>query len=674
MWSLGCVLFELITGQKAFSSDFAIFQYASSRVPPPSLATALDEDRSGLLWTFYVHDLLQIDFHVRPSAKKLKSHYQIPSFLSSCNAPPHGYLKGLRGGIRETFNTALTLSVEKGRMDIVEAVARLNVDINVRDGQGHTSLEVALKRQDVQMVELLKQAGADTTRLILDAVASGDTTTLRLLRNEFDEGVITSAPTNGDQDLAGEPITISPYAAEIKPGTERTRVRVEVGGRGMTWVEAVLGGHTRPAIHLIDANRDVKDEYGLSPLQLAALNGNMEIVRFLSPKTSNLATVMDTDWKSRYEEAWNLYGYVERGVIERIPSHLRRMGADWFALFRSDLLGEPIVELEKTIENGFAEAPDIISWSPNGTYVAICAWKDSTARIFEALSWEVLGKFEHDEGFREYYEVGIYACCFSPTNDRFATSAKTTIMIWNLNTWQLEKVIDISQPPDLGLDIIQFSQSGERLIGTQVCGRVYMWDVGTRSLLRKREIGTFNDTFRMALSCDGKYTARVIINYDKEVVRIWGIEGGGESDDMDVQGSEGVGELHFTRTGDLIVAVRNELRVFKVWPSSAEGFTDSKMKDRYIHTKLDAKFVGPKNKTLWAISSSEDGVWIITMWGEGLVILWNRYQVAPSPTMVVNTGNGARQISISCSIRVGSKYFIVTASGGRKVEVWKYSL
>lgn len=66
MFSLGCILYELVTGEKAFSTDFAVFQYASSHVPPQSLVTSLDQDTSGLLWPFYVYDLLDIDPDRRP--------------------------------------------------------------------------------------------------------------------------------------------------------------------------------------------------------------------------------------------------------------------------------------------------------------------------------------------------------------------------------------------------------------------------------------------------------------------------------------------------------------------------------------------------------------------------------------------------------------------------------
>jgi hypothetical protein len=66
VWSLGCIGYELFTGQKAFRDDFHVFQYSTSRNPPKEVIQQLTP-----IGQYYVQDLLEIDPAKRPSAKLL---------------------------------------------------------------------------------------------------------------------------------------------------------------------------------------------------------------------------------------------------------------------------------------------------------------------------------------------------------------------------------------------------------------------------------------------------------------------------------------------------------------------------------------------------------------------------------------------------------------------------
>ena len=72
IWSLGCILFELITGQKAFESDFHVFEFlaSSSKRELSNSSNWLDE----LLKTSFtsvIDTTLQSDYRKRPSADSL---------------------------------------------------------------------------------------------------------------------------------------------------------------------------------------------------------------------------------------------------------------------------------------------------------------------------------------------------------------------------------------------------------------------------------------------------------------------------------------------------------------------------------------------------------------------------------------------------------------------------
>ena len=71
IWALGCIIFEIVFRKKAFSSDFAVYQYAGTngecfKIPD---TTAMSIDLT--LVSEVIKDLLAIDPSDRPSAQAL---------------------------------------------------------------------------------------------------------------------------------------------------------------------------------------------------------------------------------------------------------------------------------------------------------------------------------------------------------------------------------------------------------------------------------------------------------------------------------------------------------------------------------------------------------------------------------------------------------------------------
>ena len=67
IWSLGCILYELITSRKAFESDFHVFEFCAS---PNKLILSVDwlQEPFKTAFTSLIADTIQSDYQKRPSA------------------------------------------------------------------------------------------------------------------------------------------------------------------------------------------------------------------------------------------------------------------------------------------------------------------------------------------------------------------------------------------------------------------------------------------------------------------------------------------------------------------------------------------------------------------------------------------------------------------------------
>jgi mitogen-activated protein kinase kinase kinase len=70
MWSLGCIVVELATKQKAFASDIEVYKYITSKATPQVLLESADDCAKEIIRD-YVEDLLNLDPCKRPAAREL---------------------------------------------------------------------------------------------------------------------------------------------------------------------------------------------------------------------------------------------------------------------------------------------------------------------------------------------------------------------------------------------------------------------------------------------------------------------------------------------------------------------------------------------------------------------------------------------------------------------------
>ena len=72
IWSLGCIVYELVTQKLAFSGDYSVLHYSSSNgnLDLPDIASMYSE-RSKCVLAALIYAMLGVDEHSRPSAKSI---------------------------------------------------------------------------------------------------------------------------------------------------------------------------------------------------------------------------------------------------------------------------------------------------------------------------------------------------------------------------------------------------------------------------------------------------------------------------------------------------------------------------------------------------------------------------------------------------------------------------
>lgn len=77
IWALGCILHELVTWERPFSSDGQVVKYAESKLPLDIKLSQDFSERSRASISSTIRDMLQIEPSSRPSALQLYDQFCI---------------------------------------------------------------------------------------------------------------------------------------------------------------------------------------------------------------------------------------------------------------------------------------------------------------------------------------------------------------------------------------------------------------------------------------------------------------------------------------------------------------------------------------------------------------------------------------------------------------------
>jgi len=471
LWSLGCIMYEMISGQKPFSGDLAVYQYATSSADTRSRSfPILGETASYMLRVFHSEELLEIDPSSRPSARKLRINLEISLLF-------HSYSSAIRCrfSTRETRFADIQTNVEslaemREPRDVLEILNELGGDapalpyFRVHEESFQRSTLVRQK----MVARALVQAGVDTRKLLLVAAFMRDVKFVKLILEA------------GARSLARkfEGLTALHIAAS-NGKTSLVRLLLEAGARAS----------------------DV-DNRGMTALHLAALNGHSEVVRIFIGSlqdVTDLSVFYDKEWLDRYNNLWRNDENVAH-CLDLLTSRGKREGNGWFAIFNA--------AVETALDLSIAHTLDLfddvwcVCFSCDGRYIA--SYCNGNALVFEVKKGVIFAVLSRTFNASER-RVWISRVCFSDDSMYLVTGDQDKCVTkWNINEKEVEW--QVTDPDGAACSI---AIAHDKVAVANKAGIIQILDL--QSGLKILSFDDFKDgqNPRVAISPDGLFIAGV---------------------------------------------------------------------------------------------------------------------------------------------------------------------
>ena len=155
IWSMGCILYELAVGRKAFISDWTVFTYTSSGEVDVPLDDHAFSEKCKANIDRNIRCMLQITPLSRPSAAEL-----FEEFCCNCEDPqrhPSEKQIGLVAKLQDN-------SEERQRINkLIKTLKDAHTDVSARDEHGSTRMHEAAANGRVDEIKALKELGADVS-------------------------------------------------------------------------------------------------------------------------------------------------------------------------------------------------------------------------------------------------------------------------------------------------------------------------------------------------------------------------------------------------------------------------------------------------------------------------------------------------------------------------------
>ncbi|KAI9826809.1 MAG: general transcription repressor [Thelocarpon impressellum] len=195
--------------------------------------------------------------------------------------------------------------------------------------------------------------------------------------------------------------------------------------------------------------------------------------------------------------------------FDRLPSHQKKEGNDWFAVFNPRVQRVLDVDLVHTLPHDSVVC--CVRFSSDGKYVATGC--NRTAQIFEVGTGKQVSHLEDNTVDKEG-DLYIRSVCFSPDGRYLATGAEDKqIRVWDIASRMIKHIFSGHEQDIYSLD---FSRTGRLIASGSGDRTVRLWNVETRQHVMTLQIEDGVTT--VAISPDGHYVAAGSL--DKSV-RVW---------------------------------------------------------------------------------------------------------------------------------------------------------
>jgi len=334
---MGCILFELTTRNKAFESDWAVFEYCSSQKNIDAISNNSFDAHSIEIITKHIVNMLQINPSDRPSASVLSTE-----FSYECQV-----IQVSRFNVR-TVSSSIMVSAISDDTEQTQSMVQ-NRQVIISDSDNFTpilpsnlkgvSLHSAAAKGDIEAVKfLVKKGGAD--------VESKD----------FYLGRTPLSWAAGNGHLDAVEFLVEEGGADVES-------KDNIGWTPLSCM--AMNGHLEAVKFLVEeggANVESKDNIGWTPLSFAAWRGHLEAVEFLVEEGG--ADVESWDLSQMTPLSWA----AENGHLEVVKFLVEEAGAD---VESKDRWGRTALDLARQgIREGW-------QWGDPEGRKAVAAWLES---------------------------------------------------------------------------------------------------------------------------------------------------------------------------------------------------------------------------------------------------------------------------------------------------------
>jgi WD40 repeat protein len=251
---------------------------------------------------------------------------------------------------------------------------------------------------------------------------------------------------------------------------------------------------------------------------------------------------------------------IRKSNLHELPSSVKRLGADWFALFNKNIRTNLDISLLRSIRLGVS-CVSCVCFSGDGQYLA--AANGVAITLFNTCSGTEVGSVVEKAKARSPYQWVCF--CQNSGNDILTGGETEVITLWNINLQPVKTFIS----HELGIVSLQVPRVGALFASLVKDGTVRLWDTKSgQSLLTIKVADHLDSRLQsrgMAISPNGRLIAAVSFNprdtnYYACLICLWNTNGS-----LLKTFNPEFASLAFAPNGEELLTVSASQKSIKIW-------------------------------------------------------------------------------------------------------------